>query len=650
MDSDNDTVPNYLDTDTGSPDPAKIRITDNISDQLEPEIYEDKIVWEDERHGNYDIYMYDLSEDSDFDSIPNYLDNDDDGDDILDMNDPDPDSAEIQITDSPAHQEKPSIFRNKLVWVDKRYGNQDLFIYDIESEHETILIGHNETGEPKWRPKQDYPRIHGDYVVWQDDRNLNYEIYYYNLTVDSDSDGIPNYLDVDRPEEDYAEQRITTTSVSEFKPVIYENRIAYTRTNDIYIYDIKSKMEYKVTQSTPSQKIDSRPCNLYGNKLTWTYYEDSYDIYLYDLSEDTDSDSVPNYMDSEVLSTDPALKRITNESEVQVMLPVIYADKIVWQDSRNTSKPADRDIYVFSITENMAPHIDYALPNYDPQIEEGEILTFIIEADDPEGEDLNYMWFFNRVQILNNDTHILEFISDYSMIGTHEIRVVVSDSEYPLEHIWTLTITESGIEPIEIFWVEPVTNPQIIEGDEIRFRLKARFFSVEDTNASWIFPEDSISAFTPTSSGFTISGNMIFADAIVKTKLEPNGSFFVSDYDISFLITSNRINKSFTWDLSIIYFDDADFDGYSDALEITWDTDPKDPNSFPTDKDKDLIVDAEDDDIDGDGFLDKYDADVTNSNKQLDGNPDYSVEILIIIISIVLLVASLISLSKAQAR
>ena len=179
IDSDSDTIPNYMDSDTNSPDPAKIRITNNTADQLEPEIYEDKIVWEDERHGNFDIYMYDLTEDSDSDGIPNYIDLDDDDDGILDVNDPDPDSAEIRITDNPAHQEKPAIYRNNIVWVDKRFGNQDIFIYDIITEHETILIGYNETGEPKWRPKQDYPKIHGDFVVWQDDRNLNYDCLLY---------------------------------------------------------------------------------------------------------------------------------------------------------------------------------------------------------------------------------------------------------------------------------------------------------------------------------------------------------------------------------------------------------------------------------------------------------------------------------------
>jgi hypothetical protein len=61
-------------------------------------------------------------------------------------------------------------------------------------------------------------------------------------------------------------------------------------------------------------------------------------------------------------------------------------------------------------------------------------------------------------------------------------------------------------------------------------------------------------------------------------------------------------------------------------------------------------VDADDDDIDGDGFLGKYDADDTDPNKQLDGEPVDIVEILIVLISVVLLVASVMSLSKASKK
>lgn len=371
IDTDNDDLPNYLEnSSTGGrpdPDPAKIRITNNISAQLGPEIYGNIIVWEDNRYGNFDIFMYDLSVDTDGDHIPNYLDPDDDGDLTLDVNDEDPDLAETRVTDHPAHQEKPSIYGNKIVWVDTRYGNKDIFIYDIVSKKESLVAGYSEIPSPHptdpnkviW-PQQDYPKIYGDLVVYEDDRDGNNEIYMYNLSLDSDFDGIPNYLDSDRDLNDNG-LRITNNSIADYRPSIYKNTVAYTRSDNIFVYDLNKKMEYQITESSPTQKIYNRPCSIYGTKVVWTYNEGANDVYMYDLAEDSDFDTIPNYMDSEVLSLDPALIRLTNGSEPQIMLPAIYSDKIVWQDSRNTSKPADRDIFIFTITENKAPEINYII-------------------------------------------------------------------------------------------------------------------------------------------------------------------------------------------------------------------------------------------------------------------------------------------------
>jgi beta propeller repeat protein len=654
MDTDGDTIPNYLENESTQgkpqPDPARIRITNNISLQLEPEIYGDKIVWEDKRHGNFDIFMYDLSVDTDSDGFPNYLDDDDDNDLTPDENDTDSDPAEIQITSSLAHQEKPSIYKNKIVWVDKRYGNEDIFIYDILTQKESIVIGHSETGDPLYRPKQNYPKLYGNHLVWQDDREFNWDIFLYDLSLDSDSDGTPNFLDEDRPSEDPAEIAITSSEDSEIKPVIYRDIITYIKLENIYVYDLKTNMEHQVTESSPSQKIGSTPCSIHGGKIVWTYDDGGSDVYLYDLFEDTDSDDVPNYMDSDTPTPDTALKRITNDSQPQIMLPFIYADKIVWQDSRNESKPADRDIYIYSLTENKAPKIEYGIPNFDSEIEEGKSISFIIEADDPEGEPLTYEWLFNGIKIPQNDTKVLEFFSDFGMAGTYEIKVIVSDSEYEIEYIWSLYISESGEEPIDIIWADPSHSPQIIEGDDIMFRVRARYRGSEEPNVTWIFPDDAISEITLTSSSNTLSDNEILSEASISSNLQLEGSYFVSNHEITVIIRGDGVNQSYFWRLSIIYFEDADFDGYSDSLENLRNSDPRDPSSVPADTDSDLIVDADDDDIDGDGYLGKYDADDTNSNRQVDEEPVNMVEISIILISIVLLVASVTSLSRASKR
>jgi beta propeller repeat protein len=660
VDTNNDDLPNYLENSSTSgrpdPDPARVRITYNASNQLGPDVYGNIIVWEDNRYGNFDIFMYDLSEDTDGDDIPNYLDSDDDGDSILDVDDEDPDPAESRITNNPAHQEKPSIYGNKIVWVDTRYGNKDIFIYDIVTQKESLVAGYAEIPSPHpvdplkfiW-PQQDYPQIYGDLVAYEDDRDGNNEIYVYNLSLDMDLDGIPNYLDSDRDLNDSG-LRITNNSITDYRPSIYKHTVAYTRSDNIFLYDLNKEVEYKLTDSSPTQKIYNRPSSMYGTKVVWTYDEGAKDVYMYDLAEDSNTNGIPNYMESIVPSPDPALIRLTNESEPQIMLPAIYSNKVVWQDSRNITKPADRDIFIFTITENKAPEISYVIPNYDPKIEEGESYIFQIVATDPEGVPLKYVWFFNEIQMPENDDLTLEFVSDHTMAGIHEIKVIASDGEYPIEHIWNLEITESGLVPIEIIWVDPLINPIITEGEEITFKLKAKYLGADGPSILW-----DIQNWSPpppvllTTVGPSVDeNNEIYIEAKVTSQLDSNGTNIQKAADVTAKIAIGNYNVTYTWKIEVIFLEDADFDGYNDSLEITSSSDPLDPLSTPPDLDNDLILDLNDNDIDGDGFLEKHDSDDTNFNKQMDANPNNSVELLLLLISVVLLIFSFFTLSRVQ--
>ncbi|MFH1838605.1 MAG: hypothetical protein ABH808_03915, partial [Candidatus Kuenenbacteria bacterium] len=112
------------------------QITTNLSDQYNPAIYGDKIVWQNNGNGNSDIYMYNLST-----------------------------KKESRITTNLSDQYSPAIYRDKIVWQDWRNGNSDIYMYNLSTKKESRITT-NSKG-------QFTPAIYGNKIVWQDWRNGN---------------------------------------------------------------------------------------------------------------------------------------------------------------------------------------------------------------------------------------------------------------------------------------------------------------------------------------------------------------------------------------------------------------------------------------------------------------------------------------------
>lgn len=123
--------------------------------------------------------------------------------------------------------------------------------------------------------------------------------------------------------------KITPGSISsEFhNKGIFDDKIVYKDFRDsnwnIYLYDIKSNTEKLITTSGLTG------LSYFGNKMVYTK---SWNLYMYDLDTDVERQIAPD---------------TSNEK-----YPMIYQNKIVWQDSRDFPD-TDTDIYMYDISKGI---------------------------------------------------------------------------------------------------------------------------------------------------------------------------------------------------------------------------------------------------------------------------------------------------------
>jgi len=301
-------------------------LDENLSaDQINPTVYENRIVWQERRGSYFDIVMYDLVT-----------------------------GLKTDICTAKGSQEYPFISGDYIVWQDNRRGNWDSYMYDLKTGKEQAICVED------W--DQTHPVVSGKsgLVIWQYDLGM---ASIYNLKTkerENFSSSTTEYYEpfIDRDNVVWREKHFS--EIIRGKPASFPDQMP-----GIYLYNIAggdSEPVYASNSNIPCNPVisdgivvwEERPentrrkydlylCDYFYNKTQVTICKDEYhhfdpfisgrkvvwaddrncapgnsgnsDIYIYDIITGTEKQVCTAEGDQEN--------------------PCIMNDKIVWQDSRN---------------------------------------------------------------------------------------------------------------------------------------------------------------------------------------------------------------------------------------------------------------------------------------------------------------------------
>jgi beta propeller repeat protein len=192
---------------------VQTRITTNSHTQGYPDVWQNYVVWQDDRNhpGVYDIYLYHMNT-----------------------------KEEMLITPMEGNHQTPRIADGKVAWINHKEGKQIVMLYDILTQESKQISSHIALAAGIAMDR--------DTIAWMDTRGSSFDIYTYHIPIGQES-------------------QITYGLGDEVDPLVSQGKVVWMVNHNgisqVYMYDTDTKLTTKLTVGTENH----RPLAFYGDTL-----------------------------------------------------------------------------------------------------------------------------------------------------------------------------------------------------------------------------------------------------------------------------------------------------------------------------------------------------------------------------------------------